>query len=85
MHKKFALIEICRYICVIVIDATIFTVVDLLHLQGGYPFRGSIEESVDGDVLALQMKDVDLAWCQLVGCDAHNLDRTQKAGLAQSG
>ena len=41
------------------IDATFSTVADLLHLKGGYPFRGSIEESVDGDALALQMKDVD--------------------------
>lgn len=41
------------------IDATIFTVTELLHLQGGYPFRGSIEESADGDALAVQMKDVD--------------------------
>ncbi len=41
------------------IDATIFTVAELFHLQGGYPFRGSIEESADGDALAVQMKDVD--------------------------
>jgi Type I restriction modification DNA specificity domain len=48
-----------EYSCVIVIDANIFTIAELLHLQGGYPFRGSIEESLDGDALALQMKDVD--------------------------
>jgi hypothetical protein len=42
-----------------VIDANIFTVAELLHLQSGYPFRGSIEESSDGDALAVQMKDVD--------------------------
>ena len=41
------------------IDATIITVAELLHLQGGYPFRGSIEESTDGGALAVQMKDVD--------------------------
>ncbi len=41
------------------IDATIFTVAELLHLQGGYSFRGSIDESADGDALAVQMKDVD--------------------------
>jgi hypothetical protein len=41
------------------IDASIFTVADLLDLQGGYPFRGSIEESADGDAVAVQMKDVD--------------------------
>ncbi|MFN9708504.1 MAG: restriction endonuclease subunit S, partial [Burkholderiales bacterium] len=31
----------------------------LTTLQGGYPFRGSIEESANGDALAVQMKDVD--------------------------
>lgn len=41
------------------IDANIFSVADLAHLQGGYPFRGSIEESADGDALAVQMKDVN--------------------------
>jgi hypothetical protein len=47
------------YICVIVIDANNFTVADLINLQGGYPFRGSIEESADGEAFAVQMKDVD--------------------------
>lgn len=28
-------------------------------MYGGYPFRGSIEASMDGDALAVQMKDVD--------------------------
>lgn len=41
------------------IDATTFSLAELIHLQSGYPFRGSIEESVDGDALAVQMKDVD--------------------------
>lgn len=45
--------------CFIMIDAKIYTVSELFHLQGAYPFRGSIEESADGDALALQMKDVD--------------------------
>ena len=49
------------------IDATIFTVFELSDLQGGYPFRGSIEEVADGDALAVQMKDVDpergISWC----------------------
>lgn len=48
------------------IDAVIFSVARLAELQGGYPFRGSIEESTDGDALAVQMKDVDpehgVAW-----------------------
>lgn len=41
------------------IDATISAIVDLLHLQGGYSFRGSIEGVADGNALAVQMKDVD--------------------------
>lgn len=48
------------------IDANISTVFDSADLRGGYPFRGSIEESADGDALAVQMKDVDpehgVAW-----------------------
>lgn len=48
------------------IDAKFLTVFDLADLRGGYPFRGSIEESADGDALAVQMKDVDpelgVAW-----------------------
>jgi len=59
MHKYPFKINKLGYSCVIVIDATIFTVEQLAQLQGGYPFRGSIEESVDGDALAVQMKDVD--------------------------
>ena len=30
------------------------------RVRPGYPFRGSIDVSVDGDVLAVQMKDVDV-------------------------
>lgn len=41
------------------IDAKNPTLSSLASLQGGYPFRGSIEESADGDTLAVQMKDVD--------------------------
>lgn len=41
------------------IDANFFTVGSVVSLQGGYPFRGSIEESADGGTLAVQMKDVD--------------------------
>lgn len=41
------------------IDAQDFTIGNLTTLQSGYPFRGSIEESTDGDTLAVQMKDVD--------------------------
>lgn len=41
------------------IDANFSTVGSVVSLQGGYPFRGSIEESADGGTLAVQMKDVD--------------------------
>lgn len=41
------------------IDANYLPVGGLVALQGGYPFRGSIEESPDGEALAVQMKDVD--------------------------
>ena len=41
------------------IDAYVFSVAELTNLQGGYPFRGSIKESANGDVLVVQMKDVD--------------------------
>jgi hypothetical protein len=51
--------ENSRIICVMLIDAKHFSVGGLVALQGGYPFRGSIEESTDGGTLAVQMKDVD--------------------------
>ena len=41
------------------IDANLFSIGSLTSLQGGYPFRGSIEESAEGGALAVQMKDVD--------------------------
>lgn len=41
------------------IDVNLFFVHELVSLQGGYPFRGSIEESAEGSSLAVQMKDVD--------------------------
>ena len=61
------------------IDATIFTVSDLLHLQAGYPFRGSIDESTDGDALAVQMKDVDPEY----GVTWSGVMRTALAGRKQ--
>lgn len=42
-----------------IIDAKIKPVGEIALLQGGHPFRGSIEETADGGVLAVQMKDVD--------------------------
>jgi hypothetical protein len=40
-------------------DASIADLGDVVSLQAGYPFRGAIVEAPDGDVLAVQMKDVD--------------------------
>ncbi len=42
------------------IDAVFFPLGSVATVRSGYPFRGSIEESAEGDVLAVQMKDVDL-------------------------
>lgn len=41
------------------IDAFMVELGSVAGVRSGYPFRGSIDESVDGDVLAVQMKDVD--------------------------
>ena len=41
------------------IDAKYSAIGNLTTLRSGYPFRGSIEESADGEALAVQMKDVD--------------------------
>lgn len=62
------------------IDANIFTVADVAHLQGGYPFRGSIEESANGDALAVQMKDVDPER----GVNWHGVVRTALIGRKQA-
>jgi len=62
-----------------VIDATTFSLAELIHLQSGYPFRGSIEESVDGDALAVQMKDVDPEH----GVNWSGVTRTSLAGRKQ--
>lgn len=46
-------------ICFMRIEAKIFSVGELVCLKSGYPFRGSVEEVVDGNALVVQMKDVD--------------------------
>jgi hypothetical protein len=66
-------------ICVMSIDAKIFPVRGLVALQGGYPFRGAIEESAAGDVLAVQMKDVDADG----GVNWSGVTRTGLAGRKQ--
>lgn len=40
-------------------DASIVSVAEIAFLQAGYPFRGAIKEAHNGEVLAVQMKDVD--------------------------
>lgn len=42
------------------IDATHSNLGSLVTVRSGYPFRGSIEESDEGDVMVVQMKDVDV-------------------------
>ncbi|WP_422012712.1 restriction endonuclease subunit S [Roseateles sp.] len=41
------------------IDAKFFRLADVVGVQAGYPFRGSVEPADTGDAIALQMKDVD--------------------------
>lgn len=41
------------------IDAFETELAALVAIRSGYPFRGSIEEAPEGQVLAVQMKDVD--------------------------
>lgn len=45
--------------CIMTIDAISSKLGSAVNVRSGYPFRGSIDESVDGDALAVQMKDVD--------------------------
>jgi hypothetical protein len=59
MQICFSLKENSDIICLMAIDAKLFTIGGLTSLQGGYPFRGSIEESAEGGIMAVQMKDVD--------------------------
>lgn len=43
-----------------IIDAHKVEMATLVGVCSGYPFRGSVEEAPAGDVLAVQMKDVDV-------------------------
>ena len=47
------------YICIMSFDAYSVGLAEVASLQAGYLFRGAIEEALDGDVLVVQMKDVD--------------------------
>lgn len=42
------------------IDAYQFDLAAAARVRAGYPFRGSVEGVADGEVLAVQMKDVDV-------------------------
>jgi hypothetical protein len=61
------------------VDAKNFSVGSVAALQGGYPFRGSIEESAEGGALAVQMKDVDPGH----GVNWSGVTRTELAGRKQ--
>lgn len=41
------------------IDAKLCSLGSIVDLRSGHPFRGSIDESAEGNALAVQMKDVD--------------------------
>ncbi|MBB5469389.1 restriction endonuclease S subunit [Paraburkholderia sp. CI2] len=41
------------------IDAKFFPLGDAVDVRSGHPFRGSIDESVEGNAMVVQMKDVD--------------------------
>lgn len=58
------------------IDAVFNEIRNVVHIRSGFPFRGSIEESAQGDVLAVQMKDVEVEG----GVRWENVTRTFLAG-----
>lgn len=62
------------------IDAIFFDLGSLVGVKSGYPFRGAIDESVDGEALAVQMKDVDPER----GVKWTNVIRTSLAGRKQA-
>jgi hypothetical protein len=47
-------------LCIMLIDVISSMLGLAVEVRPGYPFRGSIDEVVDGEVLAVQMKDVDV-------------------------
>jgi hypothetical protein len=76
VQKMLTLFKENTYHCIMSFDAHLLTVVEVAALQAGYPFRGAIEEVPDGDVLAVQMKDVDPE----TGVDWGHAIRTSLAG-----
>ena len=67
------------YDCIMTIEAKLSTIGALTSVRSGYPFRGSIDESSAGDVLAVQMRDVDAD----VGVSWNGVIRTSLAGRKQ--
>lgn len=57
-------------------DAIYIELVAAVRVRAGYPFRGSVEEDPSGEVLAVQMKDVDID----AGVKWRDVIRTSLAG-----
>lgn len=64
------------YNCIISHEAIIMKLKDLSSTKSGYPFRGSIEEELEGEVAVVQIKNVDTE----TGIDWKNLTRTHLTG-----
>lgn len=62
-----------------IIDAYLLEFGLAVGVRSGYPFRGSIDESADGEALAVQMKDVDSEH----GVSWSGVARTSLAGRKQ--
>lgn len=63
-------------ICIIVIDANTFQLGNITSIQGGFPFRGSVEAAPNGSVQAVQMKDLRID----EGIDWSRVVRTELPG-----
>lgn len=61
------------------IDAKFFILGDVVDVKSGHPFRGSVEESVEGNAIAVQMKDVDSGY----GVNWNGVIRTSLVGRKQ--
>lgn len=61
------------------IDAKFFSLGDVAYVRSGHPFRGSIDESTEGNAMAVQMKDVDSEY----GVNWTDVIRTSLVGRKQ--
>ncbi|MBI5721041.1 MAG: restriction endonuclease subunit S [Burkholderiales bacterium] len=61
------------------VDAQIVELNEVASLQAGYPFRTTVGQAANGDVLVVQMKDVDVD----AGVQWANTVRTRLAGRKQ--